>query len=154
MGRLCRTGPVLAISSGGGHWVELLRLRPAWQAHDVVYATVKADHRTEVGSAPFFVVPDANRHTKRLLIKTCAATFLVLIKVRPSAVVSTGAAPGFFALFFGKLMGAKTVWIDSIANAEELSLSGKLVRPFADVWLTQWEFLASPKGPYYRGSVL
>lgn len=149
-----RRRPVLALSSGGGHWVELLRLRPAWVDHDVVYATVTADNRAEVASAPFFVVPDANRHTMLLLVKVCVAVFLLVIRVRPCAVVSTGAAPGFFAVFFGKLMGAKTVWIDSIANAEELSLSGKLARPFADAWLTQWEFLASPKGPYYQGSVL
>ncbi len=31
---------VLAVASGGGHWVQLLRLRPAWEGCDVAYATV------------------------------------------------------------------------------------------------------------------
>jgi hypothetical protein len=34
------------------------------------------------------------------------------------------------------------VWIDSIANAEQISLSAKLARPYADLWLTQWEELS------------
>jgi hypothetical protein len=42
----------------------------------------------------------------------------------------------------GKMSGAKVVWIDSITNTERLSLSGRLVRPFADLLLTQWQELA------------
>jgi hypothetical protein len=74
--------------------------------------------------------------------------------VRPKLIVSTGAAPGFFALMFGKLTNSKTVWIDSIANAEQLSLSGKKVRKYADVWLTQWPNVQEPDGPTYVGSVI
>ncbi len=49
---------------------------------------------------------------------------------------------------------ARTVWIDSIANIERLSLSGARARPVADVWLTQWAHLARPDGPEYWGAVL
>jgi hypothetical protein len=40
-----------------------------------------------------------------------------------------------------KLAGARTVWIDSIANSEKLSLSGRLVRKHVDLCLTQWPHL-------------
>ena len=73
---------------------------------------------------------------------------------RPDVVLSTGAAPGFFAILFGKLLGARTIWVDSIANAEQLSLSGKKAGRFADLWLTQWPHLAQPGGPLYKGSVI
>ena len=33
------------------------------------------------------------------------------------------------------LFGAKTMWIGSIANVQQLSSSGKLAGKFADVWL-------------------
>jgi hypothetical protein len=39
------TRRVLAISSGGGHWVELMRLRPAFQDAIVSYATVRTCDR-------------------------------------------------------------------------------------------------------------
>jgi hypothetical protein len=69
-------------------------------------------------------------------------------------VVTTGAAPGYWAIRFGKLIGARTIWIDSIANAEELSMSGRLASKVADVCLTQWPHLDGEHGAQYAGSVL
>jgi hypothetical protein len=68
----------------------------------------------------------------------------LVIRLRPDAIVSTGAAPGFFALRFGKLLGARTLWLDSFANSEELSLSGRKASAFADLTLTQWPHLGEP----------
>ena len=44
---------VLALSSGGGHWVQLLRLRPAFEGSDVTYATVSRGYEPEVDGAKF-----------------------------------------------------------------------------------------------------
>jgi hypothetical protein len=74
--------------------------------------------------------------------------------VARAAVISTGAAPGYFALRFGKLIRARTIWLDSIANAEELSTAGKKVQRYADLWLTQWTHLATTAGPRFGGAVL
>lgn len=79
---------------------------------------------------------------------------LKVLRFRPDVVVTTGAAPGFAALLFGKMIGAKTIWIDSIANSEEMSSSGKHAGRIADLWLTQWEHLVTPQGPQFMGSVL
>jgi UDP-N-acetylglucosamine:LPS N-acetylglucosamine transferase len=145
---------LLAISSGGGHWVQLLRLQPAFVDCDVVYCTVREGYRSEIGKAVFHVVPDANRWSKWALLRTALAVLLVLVRERPDVVVSTGAAPGLFGIAFGWCLGARTVWIDSIANGETLSLSGRHARRFANLWLTQWPHLAAKDGPFYRGSVL
>ena len=48
----------------------------------------------------------------------------IMLRVRPDVIISTGAAIGYFAFKTGKLMGAKTVWIDSIANVEQMSMGG------------------------------
>jgi hypothetical protein len=69
-------------------------------------------------------------------------------------VISSGAAPGIVALRVGKLLGARTVWLDSIANVDSLSLSGQRVSSFADLQLTQWPHLESPDGPSFHGAVL
>jgi hypothetical protein len=52
------------------------------------------------------------------------------------------------------MIGAKTIWLDSMANVECLSLSGQKIKGHADLWLTQWDHLAAPGGPQYAGSVL
>ena len=46
------------------------------------------------------------------------------------------------------------LWIDSLANGEELSMSGRRAAKHADLWLTQWPELAEDGGPEYAGSVL
>ena len=144
----------MAVASGGGHWTQLLRLRPAFADCRVVYVSTIAAHAATVADAKFFTVADANRW-ERWKSARCAARILwLLIRIRPDAIVSTGALPGYFAVVFGKLLRRRTVWIDSIANADELSMSGRKVGRFADVWLTQWEHLAGDDGPAYAGNVL
>lgn len=145
---------VLAVSSGGGHWVQLLRLRPAFEDCEVSYATVRDGYRADVPDQCFHRIPDCNRwHPVALMHSTLAIARLVL-GLRPDVVVTTGAAPGFLAARIGKLAGARVVWIDSIANVRELSLSGSRAGTFADLWLTQWPHLAASRGCDYRGNVL
>jgi UDP-N-acetylglucosamine:LPS N-acetylglucosamine transferase len=146
---------VLALSSGGGHWVQLLRLRPAFANCEVIFATSKTGYRADVGPhAQFRLIPDANRWNKLGLVRVFFAILFLIWRERPDVVISTGAAPGYFAIRIGNLFGARTIWVDSIANSEELSLSGRKVGPYATLWLTQWEHLARPDGPSYQGSVL
>lgn len=149
-----RRKSILAVASGGGHWVQLLRLRPAFRHHSVTYVTTShgALPRDEEGS--IFVVPDANFSSKVRLIYLGLRIAALVLWVRPDVVVSTGAAPGFFAILFGRLLGAKTIWFDSIANADEMSLAGKHVRRFSTHWLSQWESVAQKSGAKYVGAVI
>jgi UDP-N-acetylglucosamine:LPS N-acetylglucosamine transferase len=157
---------ILAIASGGGHWTQLLRLAPAWRSLDVAYASTKVGGAIgrEIGfpnAARSYMLPDANRSRKLGLLWQFSHVVILVLRERPDVIITTGASVGFFALVVGKIFGARTVWIDSVANAEELSMSGKRAGRFADLWLTQWPGLACeqqcPKkrlGPSYRGSVL
>lgn len=154
---------LMVVASAGGHWVQLMRLRRAWAGLMVTYVTtepgladvVRAMARDEGNPAPAFAaVTDANLSEKARLIRQLVEIFLVVLRHRPDVIITTGAAPGYFALRFGKLLGARTIWIDSMANAEELSKSGQEVGRYADLWLTQWEHLARPEGPHFMGAVL
>jgi hypothetical protein len=145
---------VLLVASGGGHWVQLLRLRAAWSHCQQAYVTVQPDYAADVRGARFYCVADATRWDRLRLIRMVLQVAWVVLRVRPDVVITTGAAPGVVALRMGKWLGARTVWVDSIANVEEMSLSGHKVRAFADLWLTQWEHLAKPDGPCYLGAVL
>jgi UDP-N-acetylglucosamine:LPS N-acetylglucosamine transferase len=145
---------ILAVASGGGHWVQLLRLLPAFDGCDVALVTINPAYRSQAQGRRFHVVNDATRWNKLALLLMGLRIAWILFKERPEVIVSTGAAPGYFALRLGKLAGMKTVWIDSIANVERLSLSGARIGKHADLWLTQWPHLALPQGPHYRGAVL
>lgn len=144
----------MLVASAGGHWVQLNRLLPAFEGTNKIFVTTNRDYRSEVDENRFLVVPDASRWNKLKVLYLAFAMLKHVLVVRPDVVVSTGAAPGFFAIFFGKKLGARTIWLDSIANAEQLSMSGQRAGKYADLWLTQWEHLAEPGGPQYVGAVL
>lgn len=146
---------VLFVSSSGGHWIQLRRLRPAFEGWDRSYACTNPGYRSTVdGDERFFGLPEASRWSKLRLVYQALAVLGIVLRTRPEVVVSTGASPGFFAMLFGRLLRKKTIWVDSIANVDELSLSGRQARRFADLWLTQWEHLARPEGPTYFGAVV
>lgn len=81
--------------------------------------------------------------------------FRVILRERPDVIISAGAAMGCAICIIGKLFGSEVVWVDSIACSKKLSLSGTIVRPFADLFLVQWPELADEKKKiYYMGSIL
>lgn len=149
-----RNRRVLAVSSGGGHWVQMLRLRPAFEGHRVTYVTVRRSYAEDVPGQRFRTIVDATRWNRVKLVMLGAQLVFIMLRERPHVVISTGAAPGYFALRLGRLFGARTVWLDSIANIERMSMTGDLVRPWADAWLTQWRHLAGESGPSFEGAVL
>lgn len=149
-----RAKRILAVASGGGHWVQLLRLRPAFEGHDVAFVTVNAAYRSDVADRRFYVVNDATRWNKAALLLQALRLMLILVRERPDVVISTGAAPGYFAIRLARLVGARTVWLDSIANVEHVSMSGEKAGRHAGLFLTQWPHLAREGGPRCEGAVL
>lgn len=154
---------VLAISSRGGHWVQLRRLARAFEGCDTVWASTDRGLGPQVAPHRFVTVPEASRWDRVRLAWMALRVALLVLRVRPDAIVSTGAAPGYVALRVGRLLGARTVWVDSFANAGELSLSGRKALAFADLTLTQWPHLGETLAPgaaprrgvaYFAGSVL
>ncbi len=146
---------ILAVASGGGHWVQLLRMLPAFEGQELVFASTMASLKSEAGDRPFYHVPDANRRRPISLMMLMAKMLWIVAKERPDYVISTGAAPGYISIVFGRLFGAQTIWVDSIANVDRLSMSGRMAGKIANLWLTQWPQLAKPEhGPFFAGAVI
>ncbi|MEM8842305.1 MAG: hypothetical protein AAGD47_11065 [Pseudomonadota bacterium] len=149
-----RAPRVLAISSGGGHWVQLRRLAPAFDGSEVVFATVDRSAAQSVAPARVYLYPDANKDQKLRLVLASLRIAWILLLVRPDVVVSTGAAGGFLAIAIGRFFGIRGLFIDSIANARELSVSARLATRVTDQVLTQWPGVAASSAARFRGAVL
>lgn len=149
-----RRNKVMVVASGGGHWTQMLRLRPAFEDLGAFFVGVKPMYQADVAPADFYAVRDVSRLQKWAIFATAAKLLWIILKHRPRVIVTTGSAPGLIALQLGRIVGARGVWIDSVANVEELSMSGQRAGAVADLWLTQWEHLARPGGPRYEGRVL
>lgn len=145
---------ILAASSGGGHLEQLMLIAPAFAGHDWYLATTNTAQAHMHGIGSPLPLPDCNLNQPISALQCAVAALNVVRQTRPEVVISTGAAPGFFCILWGRLSGACTLWVDSVANAERLSLSGRLARHVAHRCLTQWEHLADGNQVHYSGSVL
>ncbi|SHF75488.1 Oligosaccharide biosynthesis protein Alg14 like [Leeuwenhoekiella marinoflava DSM 3653] len=143
----------MAVASIGGHWIQLLRLRPVFEGQDVVFVSTKASFASMVSNCKFYTIPDGSRKNPINLLLSFKVLFKILRQEKPEAILSTGAAPGLLALLCGKILGKKTIWVDSVANVEKLSMSGILASKFATHVYTQWPDLAQGTIKY-AGSVL
>ena len=99
-------------------------------------------------------VNDSSKDSYLKLALTSVRLLYIILKLRPDIIVSTGAAPGCLAILIGRFFSIKTVWIDSIANHDELSYSGKILKGKADIFLTQWPHLADGEKVLFKGRLI
>src|SRR5690606_5484673 len=59
---------ILAVSSSGGHWSELLRLAPALEGHQVTWVTTSPGYRDTAPPGEFFHVRDASMWNKKAML--------------------------------------------------------------------------------------
>jgi len=147
---------ILAIASPGGHWIQLNKIcNPLEDRFDVIYVTPGSQYSSSSkGSRKILNITDASATSKGKLIPLAFQLLWIFIKHRPTAIISTGAAPGAIAFLLAKILPIKTIWVDSIANTAEISRSGRMVQKHADLVLTQWKPLSDGDTIVYQGSIL
>jgi hypothetical protein len=131
-----------------------MRLRPAFGDHTVHYMTTFSGLAERFGIAGATIVPECNARSPLRALRCAFVVGTWVLWHRPQVVISTGALPGLFAVAFGRVVGARTIWVDSAANAEALSASGRRARSIAQLCLTQWPAVAESENVTYRGSIL
>lgn len=151
-----RRPKVALVCSSGGHLYEMLQLRSFWSRCDATWVTFPtADAQSLLaGERVSWAAYPTNRNLPNLARNLWRAVSF-LWRERPDAVVSTGAGVAVPFLVVAKFLGIRTVYVESIARIEELSLSGRLVKPFADEFLVQWpQLVRASKRAVFRGQVL
>jgi UDP-N-acetylglucosamine:LPS N-acetylglucosamine transferase len=147
-------GVVLAVSSSGGHWSQLMLLRPAFEGMPVVFVSTVPGIGEAYGLSEYHHVPDCNRDSGFGIFRTAWECLKIFRRTNPSAVISTGALPGLLMVIYARLAGRRTIWVDSIANSERMSMCGNAARRLAHKCFVQWPDLTSLPGAKYAGSVL
>ena len=144
---------VALLCSRGGHLQEMMDLRSAWSKYDHFFVTYDSERTHDMQERKYLVYPPWES-----LIRFVFTLFVTIGRVfgeRPDVLISTGMGWTDIFLFpFCKLMGVYTIYIESAANIEDISGTGKLVRKFANEFLVQWEDLAHRIGADYRGGVI
>ena len=151
---------IIFISSTGGHFSELMMLKPIFKDYDYHIVTEKTvstiSLRDEYKNRIHYLIYGTRVHKVRYFFKTVCNTIKslgIFIKVRPKAIVTTGAHTCMPMCIIGKLLGAKIVFIETYANVYTPTKSGKFIYKFADKFIVQWEDLLKiyPNAKYIGG---
>ncbi len=135
--------PVLIVCSSGGHLLQMLELRDAWDSFERVWVTFdKSDARSLLREERVVhAYSPTNRNIPNLLRNVRLAA-QVLRRERPSAILTTGAGVAVPFAWVGRLLGVPTVYVESVTRIEGLSLSARLISPVAKRMYAQWPELA------------
>jgi hypothetical protein len=146
-------------ASAGGHMNELLKLlemSQSWPNHPSFYITTLDTLAGKLRQkGPVYIIDECNRQHPVKALRVLMRSLKIMIKEHPDVVITTGSLPLAIVCLSAKLIGAKIIWIDSIANIECFSLSGRMIRPFVDLFLTQWPELArGHRSVEYVGAIM
>jgi beta-1,4-N-acetylglucosaminyltransferase len=139
--------------SHGGHLTEILQLMDAFKGHDIFFITYEGARSKEL--FPKYTIKNLGDSPVKFLM-SIPIIFRVLIKEKPDLIISTGSEIALPVFYVGKLLGIKTMFIESLCRIKGPSLTGRLIYPVSNVFLVQWKELLDKYGKkaQYWGNVL
>lgn len=131
---------ICLVGSSGGHLFHLYLLKPFWQDKERFWVSFDKENVRSLleEERMYFCFSPSNRSIKALMINTYRA-IKILTTEKPDLIISSGAAPAVPFFWIGKLMGAKTIYLEVYDRIDKPTLSGKLCYPVADRFIVQWE---------------
>ncbi len=137
---------VMFISSTGGHLTELLELKGMFKKYDYSIVTEKTKSTKELKNTypkKVHYLIYGTKHNKIkypfILLLNCFISLYYYIKIRPKVIITTGAHSAGPMCCIGKIFGSKIIFIETFANINTKTITGKLVYKFADLFIVQWE---------------
>lgn len=135
---------IILTATGGGHLEQIKCLDGLKSEYRVRYVVAKNQVNRSLKDVYF--VHDYRNHRRIIkyfdMIAIFFKSFYLLLKLRPYAVISTGAASTYaLCLLQKKLFRRKVIYIESFACRYEGTATGKKVYRFADHFVVQWEEL-------------
>ena len=149
---------VLFIASTGGHLSEMMQLKPMFKNYDYYIITektksnlfLKEKYKTRV-SYLVYGTKDHKLSYPFKLLYNCFKSLFLYFKIRPKVIITTGAHTAGPMCSIGKIFGSKTIYIETFANINTKTMTGRLIYKFADLFIVQWEEMLElyPKAVYW-----
>lgn len=151
---------VLFISSTGGHFSELMQLKPLFPNYDYHIITEKTKSnkglKKQYGKRISYLFYGSYSTFSSMLLYPFRFGLNILkslyyfMKIRPKYIVTTGTHTAVPMCYIGKLFGSKIIYIETFANSQTKTKAGKMIYPIAHLFIVQWESMLKlyPKAVY------
>jgi UDP-N-acetylglucosamine--N-acetylmuramyl-(pentapeptide) pyrophosphoryl-undecaprenol N-acetylglucosamine transferase len=128
------------VASGGGHLELLNAVRGAFGGYRRVWVVdaPRADRLRHQGER-VHALPQYDRHPLRgKLLQNAALSLALVLRERPKLVITSGAGGTVPFSFLARLLGAKLVFVETMARVAAPSASGRVLSRLASEVLVQW----------------
>ena len=150
---------IMFISSAGGHLSEMLQLKKVIDSNDSYIVTENTKNnlslKKKYNNKVSFLLHGSKDHIFTYIFKFIYNTFKSLFlyfKIHPDYIITTGAHTAGMMCIFGKLFGSKVIYIETFANINTKTATGKWVYKLHayDYFIVQWESMLElyPKAIY------
>jgi len=151
---------VLVVLGEGGHTTEILKLVDLLgPIYHYSYLIPIHDHTSKgkikmVGPVYRANLPRGKRSNLLTTLKDCfmcsVQQFRILLRAQPAAILSAGAGIAVPISIFGRLLGAKIIYVETACRVRMLSVTGRILYCIAHLFFVQWESLVAqyPKAIY------
>lgn len=139
-----KKGKIMFCSSAGGHYTELMQLRPLIEKYNGVVITEKTKLSLDTTLPTEYVIYSSKNDGWIYLFEyfyVCCMSFYYFLKYFPKVIISTGVHSTIPLCVFGRLCGRKVIYIETIANINTPSMTGKMMYYIATDFYVQWEEL-------------
>ena len=134
---------VMFISSTGGHFSELMKLEKLFKKYKVTLVTESSKKKNELKKKYniHFLLKKSNNKIIFLfkLFINCWISLFYFLRFRPKYIVTTGAHTAGPMCCIGKIFRSKIIFIETMANINTPTKTGKKIYKFADLFIVQWE---------------
>lgn len=131
---------ICLISSSGGHYEQLKRLKDLELNNELIWITEKTEYSskadyylTQTGLKDKWFIPK--------MIVNSVQSLSIWLKEKPDYVITTGTMIVIPLALLAKIFGKKLIYIETFARVYDGTKAGKLMYKFADLFIIQWESL-------------
>lgn len=141
MGNIEKKKKICFAASSGGHFEQILMLKPLMGEYDSFLITEKTTYNVQVKNVKMYYLYQVNRKERKFLLEMIGNVLIslyIFIKERPDAVISTGVLAMIPICLLAKLFRKKLIYIESFAKVSTPTETGKFLYKYADQFYVQW----------------
>lgn len=148
---------VLFISSTGGHLNELLQLETLIDKYDSYIITEKTKStislKEEYNNKINYLIYGTKHKPFSYIFKlifNCIKSLYLYLSIKPDIIITTGAHTAGPMCLIGKIFGSKIIYVETFANINTKTITGRIIYKFADLFIVQWKSMLKlyPKAIY------
>jgi UDP-N-acetylglucosamine:LPS N-acetylglucosamine transferase len=127
------------VSSSGGHWEQLQKLKPLADKYEGFFVTEKTQFDAPLAS---YFMKQTDLKDKLMPFKMLVNFLRALkiwIKEKPDMVITTGTMVAYPFYLLSVLCRKKFVFIETFGRANMPTVAGKLMEKHSDLFIVQWE---------------